>query len=148
MPKSIHNSFNQKMMLFKVDQKESRYLGYFSNKICHQELSNIAQSGHTGRQPRLWSHLILLNKKLISVTDRVSGAQTSTQKVKNLKTNQSRRNTTCGKSGLCNSGWLKVQRLDEVFIVEVLFLSQSDLCNSGWLKVQHLGVLMDKVLLV
>ena len=33
-------------MFFKVAQKEMRYLGYFSNEICHQE-KKIAQSSHT-----------------------------------------------------------------------------------------------------
>ena len=29
-------------------QKVIKYLGYFGKKIRHQELSKIAQSGHTG----------------------------------------------------------------------------------------------------
>ena len=35
-------------MLFIVAQKVVKYLGYFRSKICSQELSKIAQSGHTG----------------------------------------------------------------------------------------------------
>ena len=35
--KSSFNSFNWKIMFFKVAQKEMRYLGYFFNNICHQE---------------------------------------------------------------------------------------------------------------
>ena len=42
------------MMFFKVEQKETRYLGYMSNKICHQEFSKIAPiwSHWQQRQPR------------------------------------------------------------------------------------------------
>ena len=29
-----------------------RYLGYFSNEICHQENKKIAQSGHTATGPQ------------------------------------------------------------------------------------------------
>ena len=36
-------------------QKVSRYFGYYCRKICQQDLSKIAQSGHTGRR-----HLLLL----------------------------------------------------------------------------------------
>ena len=35
-------------MLFPVALKIAKYLGYFCHKICSQELSDIAQSGHTG----------------------------------------------------------------------------------------------------
>ena len=38
-------------------QKVSRYFGYYCRKICQQDLSKIAQSGHTGR-----CHLLLLNQ--------------------------------------------------------------------------------------
>ena len=37
-----------KMDAFKRAQKVNMHLGYFFKKICHQELSKIAQSGHTG----------------------------------------------------------------------------------------------------
>ena len=33
---------------FQNHPKVSKYLGYFSKKICPHELSKIAQSGHTG----------------------------------------------------------------------------------------------------
>ena len=60
------------MMFFKVAQNETRYLGYFSNNVCHHELSKIAQSGHTGRdfkpQQRIldgyFSHLGICLKRL------------------------------------------------------------------------------------
>ena len=35
-------------MFFKVAQKVNKYLGILSEKLCHQILSKIAQSGHTG----------------------------------------------------------------------------------------------------
>ena len=35
-------------MLFTVAKKDAKYLGDFCWKICNQELSKIAQSGHTG----------------------------------------------------------------------------------------------------
>ena len=37
--------FTLKVMLFKKSPQVSRYLGYFWNKICCQEISKIAQSG-------------------------------------------------------------------------------------------------------
>ena len=36
-----------KMDVFKTPQKVNIYLGYFCKKVCHQELSKIAQSRHT-----------------------------------------------------------------------------------------------------
>ena len=35
-------------MLFTTAQKVTKHLGYFCYKICCQEFSKIAQSGHTG----------------------------------------------------------------------------------------------------
>ena len=32
----------------KAGQKVSKHFGYFCKEICQQELSKIAQSGHTG----------------------------------------------------------------------------------------------------
>ena len=37
----------QKVTFFKIAQKVAKYLGFFRKKLCHQELTNIAQSGHT-----------------------------------------------------------------------------------------------------
>ena len=34
------------MMFFKLAQQETRYLGYFSNKICHQEIKNHPNWSH------------------------------------------------------------------------------------------------------
>ena len=36
------------MMLFALTQKVIRDFGYFLMKICDQDFSKIAQSGHTG----------------------------------------------------------------------------------------------------
>ena len=47
LPKRSNSSFNLKCDLFKITQNVSEYLGYFCTEICHQELSKIAQSGHT-----------------------------------------------------------------------------------------------------
>ena len=38
-----------KLEVFKIAQKVNIHLGYFCKKICHQELSKIAQFGHTAR---------------------------------------------------------------------------------------------------
>ena len=40
------------MDVFKTAQKVEIHLGCFCKKICHQELSKIAQSGHTGGNRR------------------------------------------------------------------------------------------------
>ena len=47
LPKSNDRRFYLSA-LFKFVQMFDKYLGYFCTKICHQELSKIAQSGHTG----------------------------------------------------------------------------------------------------
>ena len=47
-PKSSLNRVYFKVMSFLKAQKVTKYLGYFCNKICYQELLKIAQSGHTG----------------------------------------------------------------------------------------------------
>ena len=39
-------SSSYKLMFFIIAQKVTKYLGYLKN--CYQELSKIAQSGHTG----------------------------------------------------------------------------------------------------
>ena len=43
--------FTLKVVLFKIAQKVGNYFGHFSSNICHQELSKIVQSGHTGAMP-------------------------------------------------------------------------------------------------
>ena len=50
-------------MLFKRAQKVTKHLGYFWKKICSQELSKIAQSGHTEIQNV--ELLLLFNSKVI-----------------------------------------------------------------------------------
>ena len=45
--KSNHSLY-WKGMFFKVPQKVNKYLCNFSEKLCQQNLSKIAQSGHTG----------------------------------------------------------------------------------------------------
>ena len=47
LSKSSHSSFYLNVMPFKITQNVTKYLGYFCNKICYQELSRIAQSGPT-----------------------------------------------------------------------------------------------------
>ena len=34
-------------MFFETAEKVTKHLGYFGNKICHQEIPKIAQFGHT-----------------------------------------------------------------------------------------------------
>ena len=45
----MHSSLTHKVTFFKIAQKVAQYLGYFGKKICHHEISKIAQSGHTER---------------------------------------------------------------------------------------------------
>ena len=41
--------------LFLIAQNGTKYLGNICENICHQELSKIDQSGHTGTEPpRVW----------------------------------------------------------------------------------------------
>ena len=47
--KSCHSSVYLKGVFFKGAHKVNEYLGNLSEKICHQNLSKIAQSGHTGK---------------------------------------------------------------------------------------------------
>ena len=47
-PKRSHRSLYFKSNAFIVAQKIVKYLVYLFSKICSQELSKIAQSGHTG----------------------------------------------------------------------------------------------------
>ena len=42
-----------KLVFYKTAQKVIILLGYFCKQIWYQELSKIAQSGHTGRAPIL-----------------------------------------------------------------------------------------------
>ena len=71
--KSSYSSLCKKMDVFKTAQTVNIHLGYFCKKICHQELSKIAQSGHTGAIFNLVSRCFLLlsaaneNKKTILV---------------------------------------------------------------------------------
>ena len=47
-PKSNHKSFYLKSDVFKITEIVTKYLCYIFKQICHQEeLSKIAQSGHT-----------------------------------------------------------------------------------------------------
>ena len=46
-PKSKHSSLTYNCSVFKIAQKVAKFLGYFCMKICHQDPSKIAQSGHT-----------------------------------------------------------------------------------------------------
>ena len=51
-PKITTKVFTLKLMFFKVAQKVTKCFGHFSRHICHQELSKIAQSGHTDVKDR------------------------------------------------------------------------------------------------
>ena len=88
-PKIIHISFHSKVIIFKIVLKVTKYLGYFWAKICCQELSKIAQSGHTDcrqassygvarhvldrsrgcRSRRLWGHPMI---SLTRIEERIS----------------------------------------------------------------------------
>ena len=46
-PKSSHCSFHLKSNVSEMDQKVAQYLRDFSKKICYQDFSKIAKSGHT-----------------------------------------------------------------------------------------------------
>ena len=41
------SSFNLKVTVLKRAQKVAKYFGFFCMKICHVQLSNVAQSGPT-----------------------------------------------------------------------------------------------------
>ena len=45
---NFHISFIHKLIYFKIARKTPIFLGYFCKQICWQELSKVAQSGHTG----------------------------------------------------------------------------------------------------
>ena len=49
LPKKYSQQFVQKMDVFKRAKRVNTHLGYFCNKMFHQELSEIAQSSHTER---------------------------------------------------------------------------------------------------
>ena len=64
--KSRLSSFHSNRMFSKVAQKVNIYLGNCSEKICHQNLSKIAQSGHTGdsTHPRSFNFTTKTTKKI------------------------------------------------------------------------------------
>ena len=47
------DDFTRKVMFFKRAQKSQKTFGLLLNEICSQELSKIAQSGHTGERERV-----------------------------------------------------------------------------------------------
>ena len=49
------------MDVFKTAQKVNIHLGYFCKKICLQELSKIARSGHTATQPPKHTRKLLVH---------------------------------------------------------------------------------------
>ena len=55
-------------MLLKKPKQFSKYLGYFCNKICRQELSKIAQSGHSATiyqiRSIVWTSLLHLKSEI------------------------------------------------------------------------------------
>ena len=48
------------MMFIKIAQNVNLYLGHFCTKICCQELTKIAQSGHTARASNYYSWRVFL----------------------------------------------------------------------------------------
>ena len=52
--KRVTAVLTEKCNAYTVAFKVLKYLGYFCSKICSQELSKIAQSGHTGPQQELF----------------------------------------------------------------------------------------------
>ena len=48
-PNKRNSSSYIKWSFFKGPQKSPILMGYFGSQICNQELSKIAQSGHTGK---------------------------------------------------------------------------------------------------
>ena len=59
------------MMFFKVEQKETRYLGYMSNKICHQEFSKIALSDPTAQKQKQKGYTLYSILELIFPYERI-----------------------------------------------------------------------------
>ena len=57
-------------MAFKIGQKVTKYFGYCCNKICHQDLEKIPQSGHTVQGSNLHVNAFdtFARKKLALVT--------------------------------------------------------------------------------
>ena len=48
LPKKYPSQFLHQIIYYKIAQKSTIFLGYFCEQISYQELSKIAQSGHTG----------------------------------------------------------------------------------------------------
>ena len=62
LPKRILSSFYFKVGFSKGAQNVTKYLGYFSTDLWHQELSKIVQSGHTGPLKSMhWVGFILMS---------------------------------------------------------------------------------------
>ena len=49
-PNSRHSSLTYKVTFFKIEQKVAKSLCYSGKRICHREISKIAQSGYTASQ--------------------------------------------------------------------------------------------------
>ena len=54
-PKADTVAVLHKVVIFKIAQKVFSVLGYFCKQICCQELSKIAQSGHTEQDLYIWT---------------------------------------------------------------------------------------------
>ena len=65
--KLAKEAFNHKVMFFKIVHKVTKYLDYFCKKICCNELSKIAQSGHTGNRALCFSAISVQN--LMDISD-------------------------------------------------------------------------------
>ena len=53
LPKNCQSIFYLKVIFLKIAPNGNKYLGYFCKKTYCQQLSKIAQSGHTGPSSRL-----------------------------------------------------------------------------------------------
>ena len=56
-PKNSHSTFYSKSAVFKIAPILTKYFGFFWKKICQQEFSKIAQSGHTDSPQPFYLHI-------------------------------------------------------------------------------------------
>ena len=72
LPKSCHSSFYLKDMCFKrAHSKVAEHLGYFCKKLCHQDVSKMAQSDHTKEDPRFFPLLFKFCPNSVTSQDAV-----------------------------------------------------------------------------
>ena len=72
LPKSCHSSFYLKDMCFnRAHSKVAEHLGYFCKKLCHQDVSKMAQSDHTKEDPRFFPLLFKFCPNSVTSQDAV-----------------------------------------------------------------------------